>query len=316
MGIDGGMKRLVWLSAALVFLCVIKQARAVEPGSFAYVLQAESFGHGKADAVARLARCERDWVVLDAVYSGDAAWTPDDIETVRNGRNARKVIAYISIGEAEEYRAYWRKEWGGIGRITASAPSWLGAENPDWRGNYRVKYWRPEWQRLILGSVEEAMGRGFDGVYLDIVDGFETFEREGDEFIDDRLNPETRQSFRRDMVDWVKLIAARARAVKPDALVIPQNGSQLLSQADFVATINAIGIEDLFTNGNKAQPASHSDFVLGSLKKMTSAGKPVLVIEYPRHAPQQSLARTKAGANGMVWLVTDRSLKTLGSSGR
>ncbi|GDX10473.1 hypothetical protein LBMAG57_22450 [Verrucomicrobiota bacterium] len=46
------------------------------------------------------------------------------------------------------------------------------------------------------------MARGFDGVYLDIVDGFETFEQVGKDYVDVRVNPETKQSYRRDMVEW------------------------------------------------------------------------------------------------------------------
>ncbi|MEI7820204.1 MAG: hypothetical protein WCK55_04740 [Verrucomicrobiota bacterium] len=59
------------------------------------------------------------------------------------------------------------------------------------------------------------MARGFDGVYPDIVDGFEIFEQVGKDYVDDRVNPETEQSYRRDMVVWVKAIAARARARHP-----------------------------------------------------------------------------------------------------
>jgi cysteinyl-tRNA synthetase len=226
------------------------------------------------------------------------------------------VIAYISIGEAENYRAYWRKEWSDRGKLTAAAPDWLGVENPEWPGNFRVKYWRADWQTNILAAVDDAMARGFDGVYLDIVDGFETFEQSGKDFLDDRLNPETRQSYRRDMVDWVKRIAARARAKNPGALVIPQNGSQLLRQPDFLATISAIGIEDLFTDGNKLQPRSHTQEVLGDLQKMTSAAKPVLLIEYPKNADRQAQSKKLAAEQGMTWLVTDRQLKTLGTSGK
>lgn len=85
--------------------------------------------------------------------------------------------------------------------------------------------------------MDEALARGFDGVYLDIVYGFETFEQDGRDFIVGRVNPETKQSYRRDMVDWVKTIAARARAKHPGALVVPQNGSELLTQADYFAVI-------------------------------------------------------------------------------
>src|SRR5262249_22069092 len=154
---------------------------------------------------------------------------------------------------------------------------------------------------------------GFDGVYLDIVDGFETFEQDGREFIDDRLNSETKQSYRRDMVDCVKEIADRARLRNPAAIVIPQNGSQLLAHADFLEIISAIGIEDLFTNGNKLQSKSDTKYRLGYLKKMADARKPVFLIEYPKSAERQEFSKRLAKENGMIWLVTDRQLKTLGT---
>lgn len=303
---------------ALAIIPIWPRAAHAEPppASFAYILQADSFAKSKSAAVGRLAACGRDWIVLDAEFGGDTAWERADLDTIRSGQAGRKAVAYISIGEAEDYRPYWRKEWGGKGKLTAAAPAWLGAENPEWKGNYRVKYWNPDWQKLMLAAVGGAMARGFDGVYLDIVDGFETFEQDGNKFIDDRVNPETKQSYRRDMVDWVKAIAACARLRNPAALVIPQNGSQLVAHADFLEVISAIGIEDLFTNGNKVQPKSHTDEVLGHLGKLAAARKPALLIEYPKTAERQALSKKLAAANGLVWLVTDRQLKTLGVSGR
>ena len=285
------------------------------PASFAYVLQADSFAKTKTLAVERLAACGRDWIVLDAAFDSETPWDPTDLDALRRGRSGRKVLAYISIGEAEDYRAYWRKEWISKGRLTSAAPAWLGAENPEWKGNYRVKYWNAEWQKLMLTAIDDAMARGFDGVYLDIVDGFETFEREGAEYIDDRVNPDTKQSYRRDMVDWVKAIASRARAKNGNALVVPQNGSQLLAHADFLAAVSAIGIEDLFTTGDKLQPKSHTMEVLGHLKAMVEAQKPVLLIEYSKSAKRQAISKKLAIENGMIWLITDRELMTLGESG-
>jgi cysteinyl-tRNA synthetase len=281
------------------------------PASFAYVLQADSFAKTKSAAVEQLAGCDRDWIVLDAMFGGEVPWERSEIDTIRRGRPGRKVLAYLSIGEAEEYRPYWHKEWKGKN----VAPPWLGAENPEWKGNYRVKYWHAEWQRIMLGEIDDVMARGFDGVYLDIVDGFETFEQEGDDFIDNRVNPETRQSYRRDMVDWVKTIAARARVNNSGALVIPQNGSQLLAHADFLAAISAMGIEDLFTEGNKLQPRSHTNEILRDLKMLTAADKTVLLIEYPKSPERRAISRKRAKEIPAVWLITDRQLKTLGESG-
>ncbi len=303
---------------ALPAFLLLPQFAAAEsaPASFAYILQADSFAKtkprcGRATRGVR-ARLDRARCTFDT----ETSWERADLDAIRRWRPGRKVIAYISIGEAEDYRPYWRKEWGAKGQLTTLAPAWLGKENPEWKGNYRVRYWHAEWQKLMLAAVDDAMARGFDGVYLDIVDGFETFEQDGKQYIDDRVNPETKQSYRRDMVDWVKAIAARAHAKNPAALVIPQNGSQLLAHADFLEAISAIGIEDLFTDGNKLQPKSHTKEVLGYLKKMTAAKRPVLVIEYPKSADGQALSKKLATENGLVWLVTDRQLKTLGESGK
>ena len=296
-------------AALAVLVCAGVLSAADRPASFAYVLQADALARSRAAAVGRLETCGRDWIVLDAVYASDEPWTPTDLDTIRKARPGRKVLAYLSIGEAENYRPYWKRTWTGGG-----APAWLLGENPGWKGNFRVKYWHADWQRLMLEQVDAAMARGFDGVYLDIVDGFETFERKGRDFEDNRLNPETRQSFRRDMVDWVKAIAARARTGRPDALVIPQNGAQLLAHADFVETISGIGIEDLFTNGNAAQPRDHTDYTIDFLKRLRPSGRPVLAIEYPRNPARQTLCRKAAAKQGYTLLLTDRDLKTLGQS--
>ncbi len=310
------MRGFFFSSALLALLLTHGFCAESGPGSFAYVLQADALAGTKEAVVRRLAACGRDWVVLDAVFAGDVPWKPADLEGIRRGQPGRKVLAYLSIGEAEDYRPYWREEWGRGGNLSASAPHWLGAENPQWPGNYRVHYWDAGWQKLMLAALDEAMASGFDGIYLDLVDAFQSFELDGEDFIDDRKNADTGQSYRRDMVDWVKTLAARARSRRPGALVISQNGSQLLRSEDFRAAINAIGVEDLFTAGNHPQSKAHTEEVLGHLQLLGPTGAPALLIEYPQAAERQALVKRLAAEHGLVWLLTDRPLKTLGTSGR
>jgi cysteinyl-tRNA synthetase len=310
------MNFITFRAAVLTFMLAHFVLAESTPASFAYILQADSFAKTKPAVIAKLKESGRDWIVLDATFAGDTPWERTDLDTIRSGKAGRKVVAYLSIGEAEDYRSYWQSDWVSNGKRTAAAPVWLGIENPEWKGNYQVKYWSADWQKLMLAAIDDAMARGFDGVYLDIVDGFQTYEQGADGYLDDRINPETKQTYRRDMVDWVKAIAARARAKDPAALVIPQNGSQLATHKDLVEVISAQGIEDLFTNGKKLQPASHTDEILGHLKTLASAKKPVLLIEYPKTPERQALSKKLAKENGLVWLVTDRQLKTLGESGK
>ena len=53
--------------------------------------------------------------------------------------------------------------------------------SPDWEGNYKVRYWEEDWQAIIYGDadsyLQKILDAGFDGVYLDIIDAFEYFER-------------------------------------------------------------------------------------------------------------------------------------------
>ena len=88
------------------------------PASFAYVLQADSFAKTKSAAVERLTACGRDWIVLDAAFSSDTPWERTDLDAIRGGHAGSKVVAYISIGEAEDYRPYWRRS----GEARADSP--------------------------------------------------------------------------------------------------------------------------------------------------------------------------------------------------
>jgi cysteinyl-tRNA synthetase, unknown class len=306
------MKLSLWSILLVQFLAISNSIWAQSsPASFAYVLQADSLAKSKAEVVAKLASCERDWIVLDANFScPNEPWTEKDLSAIRAGKSGRKVIAYLSIGEAGDYRDYWQRSW------RTNPPAFLLTENPEWKGDYRVKYWHADWQKIILADVDKVMAAGFDGVYLDIVDGFETFEQAGKDFIDDRVNPATQQSFRRDMVDWVKAVAARARKTNPAALVIPQNGTQLLTHADFLGVVDAVGVEDLFTNGDKLQKAADRKSILENLAPLLAAHKPVLDIEYAKRKERQTYAHGQAAQHGLINLFTDRQLKTLGESGK
>jgi uncharacterized protein (TIGR01370 family) len=93
-----------------------------------------------------------DMAILDPDQSPDAGlFSP---KTLR--------IAYVSLGEAEDYRSYWPRIQGAL---------FLGPENPEWKGNYAVDVRNPVWRDLIIGQViPEIVERGFHGIFLDTLD--------------------------------------------------------------------------------------------------------------------------------------------------
>lgn len=130
----------------------------------------------KKDYLDALRLTDYDVLIIDLFFNDGSILTSDEIESLKTKASGgtRLVIAYMSIGEAEDYRYYWQSDW------LNNPPSWLVEENPNWEGNYKVKYWQDDWQNIILGSEESYLDKiinaNFDGVYLDIIDAFEYFE--------------------------------------------------------------------------------------------------------------------------------------------
>lgn len=145
--------------------------------NFLYLLNSGSYS-SKASFLAAIQSTDYDIVIIDLFYEGTEEFTFDEVASlkVKTNSGSRLVIAYMSIGEAEDYRYYWQSEW------QTNPPSWLAEENPDWSGNYKVQYWKQGWQSIIYGNnasyAKMIIDAGFDGVYLDIIDAYEYFENQ------------------------------------------------------------------------------------------------------------------------------------------
>jgi cysteinyl-tRNA synthetase len=242
--------------------------------------------------VEQVAASPADIVVVDYSPDGDKdrPFTRAEVDRMkeRPGGGRRKIVAYLSIGEAEEQRLYWDTAWiGRNGRKSRDAPKWLTARNDQgqgWDDNWKVEFWHPDWQRIIVDGPSSYLDRiieaGFDGVYLDIIDGYEWWTERG------------RPSAFEEMVAFVGKIARHARETRGEGqfLIIPQNGEGLLSNGDYRATISAIGKEDIYfdydksADGNGVTRNSDSDIkdVLDNLKLAIDDNIPIIAVEYLR----------------------------------
>ncbi|MEZ4773914.1 MAG: endo alpha-1,4 polygalactosaminidase [Bacteroidia bacterium] len=146
-----------------------------EARNFLYIINPGDFVSRTAFITA-LKQTNYDAIIMDYFFDGEETYTTEEIQQLKIKANGGKrlVISYMSIGEAEDYRYYWQAEWKN------SPPSWLDKENPQWKGNYKVRYWESGWQAVIMGDanayLDKVLASGFDGVYLDIIDAFEYFE--------------------------------------------------------------------------------------------------------------------------------------------
>ncbi len=298
----------------MILGCCLLRGVAAEPlpESLAYVLQAEQLADTKSKALAVLTACERDWIVLDAGFdtTDDSRWSAAELTRIRHGRPGRKILAYLSVGEAEKYRPYWKASWNN------RPPAFLMAENRHWPGNYQVKFWLDSWQAIILPEVDRLMQQGFDGIYLDKVDIYENFEYDSksEDWIDNRPNRATGRTYRADMVDWVSRIAARARKTNRNALIIPQNAAPLLDVPKYRHLISGIGIEDLWTDGRRPKPQDEIRSREAHLQPLATLRKPILCIDYSAAPKLRQQVAKRAMQRGYCLLITDRALSSIGKS--
>jgi cysteinyl-tRNA synthetase, unknown class len=283
--------------------------RSLPPQAFAGV---NDFAYQLQDVdLTQLGASRFDMVVMDFSSDGSEAgrYTASQIEALQHSPGGEKaVLAYVSIGEAETYRWYWRHAWDADhdGVPDAGAPSWLGPEDPDWEGNYYVHYWDPGWQAIVMQYLDKVMEAGFDGVYLDLVDAYEFWEPGGDSGLD-------RATARQEMVEFVKSIAFYCRVEKGRAAfaVFPQNGEGLAAYPDYVQTITGIGKEDLFYDDNTPQPVTYTREALGYLDTILRAGRVVLVTDYPTQAALIDDFYDRTAQKGYIPYATVRDLDVL-----
>ena len=180
----------------------------------------------------------------------------------------RIVLAYLSIGEAEDYRFYWPAAWD------ARRPDWLLPESCRWPGNHVVQYWRRDWRELIYAAPYSYLGRiqraGFDGVYLDRIDAWQ------------QLQPRFPKA-RAEMVGFVRELARVARARDPGFLIVAQNAEEMLTDRAYRSAIDAVAKEDLLyglVGEGRRNAAGDIRASVDLLRRLTADGKPVLTVEY------------------------------------
>lgn len=249
---------------------------------------------------------DNSFQLLVTDYSSDAGpngvYTAAQVAQMKTG--GKKVIAYISIGEAENYRYYWQPGWD------VNPPAWMGPENPYWAGNFKVKFWYPEWQNIIYSYVDTLVAKGYDGIYMDIVEAFYYWQEE---------NPQEPYADTL-MIDFIGKLRHRVDSLTGNTafIVMPQNAEEIIDgnnvttelKNKYFDCINAIGCEDIFFPGNNDMNNAHSvdTYRIGLLDEYKNRGKRVFSIEYIDEPAKLTQYIADAQANNYVPYACTRAL--------
>lgn len=195
--------------------------------------------------------------------------TREQVESMKKKPDGsrRIIISYFSAGEAEDFRYYWQPAWN------KKKPEWVYKADKDWKGDYIVRYWYPEWQKIMFGSpdalIDRILDAGFDGLMIDRVDAYYYF---GD--TEERRNQ---------MIEFVKRMSDYIRAKAPNTILIGQNAEELLPNSTYLNAIDAITKEDLVFGIRHNATRNNEDEIDYSTKLLDGArekGKQVFVVEY------------------------------------
>jgi cysteinyl-tRNA synthetase len=237
----------------------------------------------------------------------------------------KRCVAYLNVGQAEDYRDYWLEDWRAPTADTAGAPEFVLGVDPDgWEGNFPVAFWHPEWRAVLFGNPEALLDRiladGFDGIYVDWILGsvepivVEAARRDG-------LDPKDA------MVELLRDIRGYARARNPLFVLIAQNGVDLVRERPrFLDVIDGFSHEDLSfagsssanwgddSSGGIAAPSDGpmSTANLGTLlESVRKSGVPVFTIDYAVDAADGDAAIRAIRARGLIPFVSRTPLDRL-----
>lgn len=302
--------------------------------------QLQGFGGAPLDP-ASLGALNFDLLVVEPTRTGSdaTAFTPQDVAAIKTHAVA---AAYVSIGEASDFRSYWHANWTKNGQantaLTGNAPHWLGPLDEAFPDSRKVRYWEADWQNLIFnasktGALDKIVAQGFDAAYLDIVDAYFFWAAEVAPADRKAGDPSTERDAASRMIDFIVAMTAHARLTNPDFSVIPQNGAFILDalanadptrKAAFLNSISAIAVEDVYLRKGTAD--ENNGFLpdkaaIAALKHdFLANGKAVFAVDYVNELGGMGRFIQAALADGFIPTVAetrglDRTLAPLHAIG-
>ena len=274
-------------------------------------------------AIEALTSSRYDLVVIEPTRTNVGSEDFDTREAVNRihaspsslGDRSKMVLAYLDIGQAEDYRTYWQDDWEPPRAGVRGTPDFLLSVDPDgWSGNYPVAYWDQRWKDLVIYNEDSLLNLvledGFDGIYLDWVEAFDDVsviaaaELAGIEPAGEMV------AFIREMRDYV---AER----HPNFVIVAQNGADLVDDhAEYLDVIDGLAQEDLSfygeadtdwdddASGDIRQNPGYHEYLTGVLWRYVEVGVPTFCVQYAREQANVEQALRDAEQVGCVPYVT------------
>jgi len=212
----------------------------------------------------------RRWICHYGPRVSEASWASLDMAIVdpdcfeRPASTGPVALAYVSVGEADERRSFWKSVEG---------KPFVVEVNPEWAGAHRVDLRAKAWRELLLEKVvPDALAKGYDGVMLDTID------------VAAYLESSAPARFA-GSVDAAVSFVLELRTRFPKTVIVINNGLPLLERVG--DAVDGVLVEDLYTHCSPdakhcaktpAKIRRSKENALDAFRKRT--GKPVFNLVY------------------------------------
>lgn len=218
----------------------------------------------------------RDWacaygeeVPLDSLAGfGLLIVDPDGPPPLRRYRGL--VLAYLSVGEVHESRAYF-----------ARVP--IVCENEHWPGDFVVDLRDGRWRKMIVETLLPSLA-GYDGIFLDTVD----------------------RAFDTDQVPAMVGLIREIRAATPGKILVANNPETMIEQIE----VDGVMAEGIFTRYDfDAKTYGKADPAEAAARAVRYRGRRVLNLEYAVEPGLVDYALERSRAHGFLPYVTRIDLR-------
>jgi len=220
---------------------------------------------------------------------------PDQVDAARLPRRHTRWFAYVSVGEIQPSRSYFRD-------VPAS---WLRAENTAW-GSRVIDQAAPGWAEFFESRVIAPLWQqGYRGFFLDTLDAYHLFA----------ADPQQKAAQEDALVALINRLHARFDGIQ----LIFNRGFEILPRLK--GKVMMVAAESMFLRYDAAVkrygevPAADRGWLLGQLKRVQDEhGIPALAIDYvpfPQRAAARSAAERIRAAGFIPW-VSSGALDQLG----
>jgi cysteinyl-tRNA synthetase len=243
----------------------------------------------RKDDLTEVAAVNLDLVVLGRFDGWGREWKTSNIRATKRNK---WMLGYISAGQAQPFEWYWKREWG--------------IRPPEWKllpvtrfGSFNVKYWHPEWQQIVLRTIDRIVASGFDGMFIDQADPYWNAGFPGKASRQNQI-----RSF-----ELVCRMSRYARNLLPGFKIVINGTADLLDYPGYTRCIDGMAAEHLWQNGNGIPgDGGYREYVLEQLPKALKAGLKVFTFDYSSDPIETDEVLQQSSSRGFIPFVGEHGL--------